>query len=394
VLKLWDDKMAFRPIMSGHLPLAIFSSRFFSFNNNNSTLNMNRIKLLMLALVLVAVAGCRDEDLNPIPVYETSVHGWGRLDATSPKNFVYEDLTKDITIKFQWNSIDGLLNVNKIEFYAFFDESYKDTDGNDRIARHAGRFLNANGAGKLFKTLQGSEIPANRTDITLTFSQQSMYELFKDAEFDYGKGKVKVFANPDKPDRDVTKRPFIAGDQLEVSWVLYTNDGRKFDYWSESICSEEFPKSSCTVKWGVVCVSDLAGEFDYVQTDMVKGSGGGAGDPAPGEITGTIKWKQDSTGTPLKPILGQYSTPDFSFGHFAFVWADAPAYKASNPPKVTDACNILGTKGIDQYDDTYTYKVLKVEGTALTIRWNNTWGDAGTVKLTRKDGKNWPPLRN
>ena len=58
---------------------------------------MNRIKLLVLALVMVAFAGCRDEDLNPIPVYETSVHGWGRFDAASPKNFVFEDLTKDIT---------------------------------------------------------------------------------------------------------------------------------------------------------------------------------------------------------------------------------------------------------------------------------------------------------
>ncbi len=352
---------------------------------------MNRIKLLVLALVMVAFAGCRDEDLNPIPVYETSVHGWGRFDAASPKNFVFEDLTKEITIKFQWNAIDGIQSVNKIEYYAFFDESYKDKDGNDKIARHAGKFLDANGGGKAFKTLQGGDIPANRTDISFKLTQADMYNIFKDAEFDYGKGKVKVFANPDKPTRDVTKRPFISGDQLEVSWVLYTNDGRKFDFWSRSICSEEFPKSSCSVKWGVVCVSDLAGELDYVQTDMIKGTGGGAGAAFPGEVTGTIKWVQDSTGG--KPILGQYRTPDLSFGHFAFVWADDPAASATNPPKITDSCNALGTKGTDQYGEAYTYKVLKVEGKDLTVRWNNIWGDAGTVKLTRKDGKNWPPLR-
>ena len=355
---------------------------------------MNRIKLLVLALVMVAFAGCRDEDLNPIPVYETSVHGWGRLDASSPKNFVYEDLTKDITIKYQWNAIDGIVGVNKIEFYAFFDESYKDLDGNDRIARHAGRFLNANGAGKLFKTLQGNEIPANRTDISFKLSQNDVYNIFKDTEFDYGKGKVKVFANPDKPDRIVDKRPFIAGDNIEVSWVIYANDGRKFDFWSESICSEEFPKSSCTVKWGVVCVSDLAGELDFVQTDLIKGAGGGAGAPFPGEITGTTKWVQDSSGTPAKPILGQYRITDLSFGHYNFVWGDPPAFDPANPAKMVDACNILSSKGLDQYGDAFKYEVLKVDGKDLTVRWTNPYGDGGTIKFTRKDGKNWPPLRS
>jgi hypothetical protein len=353
---------------------------------------MNRIKLLVLALVMIAIAGCRDEDLNPIPVYETSVHGWGRINADSVKNFVFEDLTKGIDIQYQWNAIDGILGVNKIEFYAFFDEAYKDTDGNDRIARHAGRFLNADGAGKLFKTLQGSEIPANRTDIRFRLSQADMYNIFKDAEFDYGKGKVKVFANPDKPTRDVAKRPFISGDNLEVSWIIYANDGRKFDFWSESICSEEFPKSSCTVKWGVVCVSEIAGDLDYVQTDMVKGAGGGAGAAFPGQTTGTIAWTQDLNGT--TPILGQYSTPDLSFGHYAFVWGDDPAASATNKPKVVDACNVLSTKGTDQYGDAFKYTILKVEGKDLTIRWTNPYGDAGTVKLTRKDGKNWPPLRS
>lgn len=354
---------------------------------------MNRIKLLVLALVMVAFAGCRDEDLNPIPVYETSVHGWGRFDAASARNFVYADVSKNIDIQFQWNAIDGILNVNKIEFYAFFDEAYKDTDGNDRIARHAGRFLNANGGGKLLKTLQASEIPANRADIKFTVTQADLYNLFKDAKFNYGKGEVPVYANPDRVDR-TSATPFVSGDQLEVSWVLYTSDGRKFDFWSESICSEEFPKSSCSVKWGVVCVSDIGGEFDYVQTDMVKGDGAG-GAAFPGTTSGTIKWVQDSTANPgAKPILGQYRTSDLSFGQFGFVWGDDPAAgTGATAPKIVDACNFLSTKGADQYGDTYTYKVLKVEGKDLTIRWNNTYDDAGTVKLTRKDGKDWPPLK-
>lgn len=351
---------------------------------------MNRIKLLVLALIMVAFAGCRDEDLNPIPVYETAVHGWGRFDAASARNFVYADVSKNIDIQFQWNAIDGIQSVNKIEFYAFFDEAYKDPDGNDRIARHAGQFLAANGGGKPFKTVQGSDIPANRTDMKFSVTQTDLYKLFKDAKFNYGKGEVPVYANPDRVDRTAAT-PFVSGDQLEVSWILYTNDGRKFDFWSRSICSEEFPKSSCSVKWGVVCVSDLAGEFDYVHTDVIKGEDNGTGSPFPGVFTGTIKWVQDSAAG--KPILGQYRTSDLSFGQYDFAWDDDPAASATNPPKVTDACNFLGTKGTDQYGFAYTYKVLKVEGKDLTIRWTNPYGDAGTVKLTRKDGKDWPALK-
>lgn len=354
---------------------------------------MKNIKLLFLAAIMLAIyAGCRDEDTNPIPEPESAVHGWGRLNASSPKNFVYADPSKEMTIDFQWNSIDGSNQVSKVEFFAFFDETYADKENNERVARHAGRFLDANGAGKAFKTLEGSSLPANRKDATFKVTQADLYNLFKDTEFDYGNGKIKVFSNPAKPDRTAAT-PFVKGDAFEISWKIYTADGRVFDFWSRSICAEEFTRSSCTVKWAVVCASEIAGEVTYEQTDMVKGKGGGAGDPAPGTINGSFKIVQDSASG--KPILGVYRIPDFSFGHFAFVWQDDPAFntKAGKYPRLVDACNSVSTQGSDQYDDTYTFKVLSVAGADLTIRWNNTWGDAGTVKMTRKDGKNWPPLK-
>lgn len=351
---------------------------------------MNRVKLLALAVLLAVVSGCRDEDLNPVKDYETAIHGWGRFDDSSPRNFVFGDASTQINIKYQWNSIDGLNKVSKIEFYAFFDEAYTDSEGNSRLARHVGRFLDANGGGVLFKTLEGAAIPANRTDVNFTVGQSDLYNLFKDLKFDYnnGNGEVPVFNNPVKPDRS-PDNPFVKGDAFEISWIIYGEDGRKFDFWSESICSEEFPKSSCSVKFGVVCISELAGEFDYVQTDMVKGNGGG-GDPYPGETSGTISWTKtlDANGN---PVLGSYDTPDLSFGQFAFVWGDSPA--TNGAAKVKDACNTISTSGTDQYGDSYSYSVLSVNGPELTIRWVNTYGDAGTVKLTRKDGADWPPLK-
>jgi hypothetical protein len=349
---------------------------------------MNRIKLLALTVFLAALAGCRDESLNPVPDYETSLHGWGRFESTSPRSFVFADPATAVNIQYQWNSIDGLTKVSKIEFYAFFDEAYVDSEGNSRLARHAGRFLDANGGGKLLKTLEGGNIPANRTDIAFTVTQDDLYQLFKDVKFKYdGTNEVAVFNNPAKPDRSPSS-PFVKGDQFEVSWVIYGEDGRKFDFWSESICSQEFPKSSCTVGWNVVCASDLGGEFDYVQTEMAGGAG--VPMPIPAQITGTVTWTQEVDAA-NKPILGSYKTTDLSFGHFPQVWNDNPALTAN--ARVKDACNTLSASGPDQYGDTYTYSVQSINGTKMTLKWVNTYGDGGTVELTRKDGKNWPPLK-
>jgi hypothetical protein len=348
---------------------------------------MNRYKLLFLATILAIVSGCRDEDLNPVPDYETAVHGWGRTAAGSPKNFVFQDVSKELEIAFQWNSIDGLNKVSKVEFYIFFDEAYTDTEGNPRIARHGGRFLDANGGGKLFKTLQGSELGANRTDIKFKVKQDDIYQLYKDVKFKYdGSTETPVFNNPVKPER-TPGAPFIKGDAFEISWVIYTEDGRKFDYWSDSICSEEFPNSSCSVKWAVVCVSELAGEFDYVQTEMVKGGSG----PFPGETTGTVTWTKelDANGN---AVLGAYIPSDLSFGQFAFVWGDDPAKSAGS--RVKDACNTLSTSGTDQYGDSYTYSIQSINGPKMILKWVNTYGDGGTVELTRKDGADWPPLKS
>jgi hypothetical protein len=351
---------------------------------------MNRLRLLALAVFLAVISSCRDEDLNPVPDYETSVHAWGRFNSNSPRNFVFADPSKEITIDFQWNSIDGLNKVTKIEFFYFFDEAYTDAENNQRLARHAGRFLDANGGGKLFKTLQGADIPANRTDISFTVKQDDIYQLFKDATFKYdGVNAVPVFNNPAKPDRSPSS-PFVKGDAFEVSWILYTEDGRKFDFWSRSICSEEFTRSSCTVKWGVVCASALAGTFDYVQTEMVGGAG--VPMPIPAEITGTVTWTQELDAN-NNPILGSYKTSDLSFGHFPQVWNDNPANAANGSARVKDACNTLSTSGTDQYGDSYSYSVVGRNGAELSIRWINTYGDGGLVKLTRQDGMNWPPLK-
>jgi hypothetical protein len=123
----------------------------------------------------------------------------------------------------------------------------------------------------------------------------------------------------------------------------------------------------------------LAGVHTYSQYNMVQGGSGTAID---GTITGTSTWTESVSGT--------YSIPDLSFGHFAAVWGDAPA-NGDNTAAVQWTCNDgLIPLGYDQYDDVYTYNIISINGAVLTFDWFNTYGDAGTVELTRAGGENWP----
>lgn len=337
---------------------------------------MNKLKITfytLLTALILPFSACKDEALNPVPDWESGIHGNGQFAAGSAQNFVFAQPDQDIDLEFQWISIDNLNTVTEIEFYILFNESYSDNDGNPRTARHGGT------DGKLFKKFTGSEVKANREFVNFSVTQADIYNLYKDNTFNYGDGVVNVFANPDKPDR-APGSYFVAGDAFQIRWALRTADGRYFDSWSPSVCSE-FPNASCTIDWAIICVSDLAGTFDYVQTEMTPGPGGGA---CPAEITGTVTWTEESP--------GKYLTTDLTFGMFpSACWNDNPANSAS--ARVLDQCNTIKVAGADQYGDTYTYEFVSFNGASLTLKWNNTYGDKGTVVLTRQDGKVWPVLK-
>lgn len=128
----------------------------------------------------------------------------------------------------------------------------------------------------------------------------------------------------------------------------------------------------------LICPSNLAGTFDVVHTNQVTGPGGGPCTETP--LNTTVTWEETSE--------GQYSTTDGSFGLFPNCWADTPVTGIT----ISDACNIISVSGEDQYGDSYTYDIISVEGATMTIEWENTYGDGGTVQLTRQDGNDWPPL--
>lgn len=136
---------------------------------------------------------------------------------------------------------------------------------------------------------------------------------------------------------------------------------------------------SAVHKIQISCPSDLAGTFDAESTNFVRGDGGTCSSTS---TTTTITWTAEAA--------GEYSTSDLSFGQFATCWGDSPANSAV--ARIVDICGNITVSGADQYGDSYTYTITDITGSALSMDWVNTYGDAGSVVLTRQDGADWPPL--
>lgn len=222
-------------------------------------------------LVLAASVGiafsCKDDSLELIPEWESAVHAQAAV-TTSNTDFLYNTPTAPIGVDLSWISIDGKASVTKMEVYVVFDENYVDKDGNPAVAKHGGA------KGRLFKTFEGGAVPANRTPVNFSLSQAELYALYSNATFNYdGNGSISVFSNPDKPERDAAHR-FMWDDQLSIRWEFTTDDGRLFEKWGVSVCTE-FPNSDCSVDFTVVCATEIEEPAGTWKFDMVDTYGDG-----------------------------------------------------------------------------------------------------------------------
>lgn len=208
----------------------------------------SKINVLLLAAIFGITLSCKDDSLVLVPEWESAVHGLGEV-TSSNTDFQYNSPTTPIEVDLQWISIDQKESVTKMEVYVLFNENYIDTDGNPAVARHGGT------DGRLFKTYEGSAVPANRTPIHFSVTQAELYTLYSNATFNYGAGTVPVFTNPANPYRNATQR-FYWGDDLSVKWVYTASDGRVFKKWGVSVCTE-FPGANCSVDFTVVCASQI-----------------------------------------------------------------------------------------------------------------------------------------
>jgi len=343
---------------------------------------MRKLKILIIASVLLlgAITSCKDDSIVIVPEWESAVHGLGAFAAGSPQNFVFQNPSINLNFTLQWVSIDKKRTVTKMDLYVLFNEPYTDPDGNPATAKHGGD------DGFLVSTLEGSEVPANRTNTEFSFSQAQLYELYKDAEFDYDKEgpnpAIPVFNNPDVPDR-TPATPFVKGDALQLRWVFTTDDGRVFDKWGISVCTE-FPGANCAVNWGVICASDLAGTYDVVSTFDSPGYFNSTNPDfqyGPGNDGSVANGVQTYNDIPVVAgtATSTYLIQDITNGFEPIMWGNPPVDAI-----VADQCGNLVMSEL--LWPGYGYEILagsKVNADgSLTIIWKNVYGENGISTFT------------
>lgn len=123
------------------------------------------------------------------------------------------------------------------------------------------------------------------------------------------------------------------------------------------------------------CNSELEGTYDYTSTNYFCSGG---------DLTGTVTLNEEAA--------GRYSFDDWSFGTYPECYGGSAAGWGSL--RLVDVCNSISVSGVDNYGDSWEFSINSVGGSMLNATWSNTYGEFGTVILTRTDGSSWPPLSN
>lgn len=167
------------------------------------------------------------------------------------------------------------------------------------------------------------------------------------------------------------------GDVFEFRLVLNDKFGRRFssDNVTTNVAGAPFYASPFQYPVSVVCPSDLAGTFDYTQTEMESVYGDCAG-PISGKVTLTAV-----AGSP-----GAYTVSDATFGF----WACYGDTWGNGNVRLNDACGRLTFSGADKYGVGYTFNFISNNGTDLVFTWVNGDGEKGKVTMKSNAGKPWP----
>jgi hypothetical protein len=140
-----------------------------------------------------------------------------------------------------------------------------------------------------------------------------------------------------------------------------------------------YPAQKLTYSVLKYCPEDIGGTYSYQTTVTAVGTGGSLAG-CTGGVSG------DGSLTFLS--LGKYAISDVTFGQYGCAWDDAPATGAT----LVNSCDQLTFGGADQYGLVYTILNVSVsaDGTKLSFKWENDYGDKGNTVLTRTDDKLWP----
>jgi hypothetical protein len=174
----------------------------------------------------------------------------------------------------------------------------------------------------------------------------------------------------------VTVADIEGGDTFEFRLIMTDRFGRIFSDQNRSpdVGGGVFYASPFIYNVGVVCPSDLGGTF---RTLTVQATGPFGSCPANTE--GEITFKPRADGV-------SYDVSDGTFGY----WACVSDTWGSGSVVLRDACEVLSLTGTDKYGDSYSMEVIEASASQITIAWENSYGEGGTVIIFANDGKPWP----
>ncbi|MTI38338.1 hypothetical protein [Fulvivirga lutimaris] len=228
----------------------------------------SKLYITLLLLITITIS-CQDEDLLEInnPTWETGVNSFGQFSDGSATNFIRGDKSTELDFDWRWISVDGANTIVSARFYVTWNESYVNVNGDAALANH--------GKELVYST---ESLAGNREDISFTLTQDDLFAVFSGATYDYDDGvdgnTISVFSNPDKPTRNTSTQPFIDGDSFILTWSLTGADGRIFEAWSPSVCSD-VPGSNCQLSWIVECGQVIADPSQTYSLAMADSYGDG-----------------------------------------------------------------------------------------------------------------------
>lgn len=212
-----------------------------------------KITSTLLTVVVVLLMSCENPDLDPNVTFEGNASGFGTfvVNGTAQKDPFnpafgatlrggpdYLEMTPSafaktpVQAKLFWASFDNRVKVNKIELYVSFAEPFIDKDGNPAVASHGTKLLTTQDAVAAYE------------DNKFTVDAAKVYELYKSATYKYdGTTAVPVFS---AARMRTAAQPFVSGDDLEISWRLYGDNGSVYKSWSPSVCTENLA-TNCSI---------------------------------------------------------------------------------------------------------------------------------------------------
>lgn len=133
---------------------------------------------------------------------------------------------------------------------------------------------------------------------------------------------------------------------------------------------------SITFKIRVICPSELAGTYSVFWEFLQTGDGAGG----PNQTAQNVVLADASTMSFTEAGTGEYLMDDMSFGMYPSVYDEAKPVG-----NISDSCGELtgAASNQDRFGDPFTMSGLVNEDDTITITWSNTWGDGGTVILTK-----------